>query len=106
MNFRPPFYNPPYFYNPTYKRIYFNNFQYKQPHNAENNSSNESTGKTNIKASNTDTRKSDDNNEFIEVFGIKLFFDDILILCLLFFLYKQNVNDPLLFIALLLLLLS
>lgn len=106
MIFHPPFYNPPYFYNPTYKRNFFNNYQYKQAHNAENNSANESTDKANIRASNPDTRNSDDNNEFIEIFGIKLFFDDILILCLLFFLYKQNVNDPLLFIALLLLLLS
>lgn len=100
MIFHPPFYNPPYFYNPTYRRNYINNYEHKQP-NINKKDSDNSTNKV----SNYDTRSSN-NNEFIEIFGIKLFFDDILILCLLFFLYKQNVNDPLLFIALLLLLLS
>ena len=100
MIFHPPFYNPPYFYNPTYRRNYINNYERKQP-NINKKDSDNSTNKV----SNYDTRNSN-NNEFIEIFGIKLFFDDILILCLLFFLYKQNVNDPLLFIALLLLLLS
>ena len=100
MIFHPPFYNPPYFYNPTYRRNYINNYERKQSNINKKNSDNSTN-----KVSNYDTRSSN-NNEFIEIFGIKLFFDDILILCLLFFLYKQNVNDPLLFIALLLLLLS
>ena len=46
------------------------------------------------------------HSPFFEIFGIRLYFDDILIICLLFFLYQENVDDQLLFIALLLLLLS
>lgn len=42
----------------------------------------------------------------IEILGIKLFSDDILILGLLFFLYRENVKDDALFLSLILLLLS
>jgi len=41
-----------------------------------------------------------------EIFGLTLYFDDILLICLLFFLYVEKVNDNLLFISLVLLLLS
>lgn len=41
-----------------------------------------------------------------EIFGIKLYFDDILLISLIFFLYSEGVEDNLLFIALILLLLS
>lgn len=40
------------------------------------------------------------------IFGLDLFFDDILILCLLFFLYTEEVKDEMLFICLIMLLLS
>lgn len=42
----------------------------------------------------------------LEILGIKLYLDDIIILGLLFFLYKENVQDELLFFSLILLLLS
>ncbi|NLC87162.1 MAG: hypothetical protein GX682_00010 [Clostridiaceae bacterium] len=45
-------------------------------------------------------------DDFFEIFGIKLSVDDLLILALLFFLYKENVDDNYLFVALILLLLS
>lgn len=41
-----------------------------------------------------------------EIFGIKLYLDDIIILGLLFFLYQENVQDEMLYISLILLLLS
>lgn len=44
--------------------------------------------------------------EFFEILGIKLYFDDILLLCLIFFLYNEDVHDDMLFMALILLLLS
>ena len=48
-----------------------------------------------------------DNNPFLfEIFGLKLYLDDVLIVCLLFFLYQENVKDDGLFIILVLLLLS
>lgn len=46
------------------------------------------------------------NDTIFEIFGIKLYFDDILLICLIFFLYNEGVQDQYLFIALILLLLS
>ncbi len=46
------------------------------------------------------------NEQFFEIFGIKLFFDDLLIIALLFFLYKEECTDDSLFIILIILLLS
>lgn len=46
------------------------------------------------------------DQECFEIFGIKLYFDDILLICLIFFLYNEGVKDPFLFVALILLLLS
>lgn len=45
-------------------------------------------------------------DECFEIFGITLHFDDILLICLLFFLYNEGVEDQYLFISLVLLLLS
>lgn len=42
----------------------------------------------------------------LEIFGIELYFDDILILGLLLFLYREGVKDEMLFICLILLLLT
>ena len=41
-----------------------------------------------------------------ELFGIKLFLDDIIIICILFFLYQENVKDEMLYIILIMLLFS
>ena len=49
---------------------------------------------------------SDSDKPLIEILGIKLFLDDIIILGLLFLLYKEGVKDEMLFIALILLLLT
>ena len=46
------------------------------------------------------------NPVWLDLFGIKLYFDDVLILSLLFFLYKEEVKDEGLFLALALLLIS
>ena len=58
----------------------------------------------NISQNSYDT--SDVCDECFEIFGIKLYFDDVLILSLLFFLYKEEVKDESLFLALVLLLIS
>lgn len=50
--------------------------------------------------------KEEEDRQFFEILGIKLYFDDILIICLLFFLYQEGVKDQYLFISLILLLLS
>ncbi len=76
--------------------------------------SNETNVKNNIDEStfsntpvqNKRSSSQDSYDDILEIFGIKLHFDDILLICLIFFLYKQEVNDPFLFISLILLLLS
>lgn len=54
----------------------------------------------------TNSNTDDKDAPLFEVFGIKLYFDDILLICLIFFLYTEGVEDQYLFIALILLLLS
>lgn len=48
----------------------------------------------------------DYNSQVFNIMGITLYFDDLLIIFLLFFLYSEGVKDDMLFIALLLLLLG
>lgn len=43
---------------------------------------------------------------WLDLFGIKLYFDDVLILSLLYFLYQEDVKDEGLFLALVMLLIS
>ena len=50
--------------------------------------------------------ENDINTPILEIFGIKLYLDDLIIIGLLFFLYKEEVQDEILFGILLLLLLS
>lgn len=50
--------------------------------------------------------ENDLNNPIIEILGIQLYLDDIIILGLLFFLYKEDVHDEMLFFVLILLLLT
>ena len=47
-----------------------------------------------------------DDSFWFDLFGIKLYFDDVLILALLFFLYNENIKDEGLFLALVMLLIS
>ena len=49
---------------------------------------------------------SDNSKPVAELLGINLYIDDIIILCLLFVLYKEEVKDEMLFICLLLLLIT
>ena len=54
----------------------------------------------------TEENKEDEDIPLFNLFGIPLYYDDVLILMLLFFLYQEDVKDPSLFIALILLLLN
>lgn len=47
-----------------------------------------------------------DDSPLFQILGIDLYYDDILLVCLIFFLYQEGVKDEGLFIALILLLLS
>lgn len=92
---------------------YYNNFH--SPNFVPNSQSNTNTNYSEKQSlPNFDSKLEDNSNEkdtnetreFFEIIGIKLYFDDILIICLIFFLYKEDVHDEMLFIALILLLLS
>ncbi len=102
-----PYNNPYYRYYPKYNN-YINNNSNTQPLSTkissttrENVSSNTATESRKINSSTINSEQA-----LFEIFGIKLFFDDIVILCLLFFLYQENVNDEMLYIILFMLLFS
>lgn len=100
--FRFPFYGYQYNY-PYYKN--FNNHinQGKlEPEKNENSITNtEHISNTTYSKFNKATEKA-----IFEMFGIELYTDDLIIICLLFFLYQQNVKDEMLYIILFLLLFS
>lgn len=51
--------------------------------------------------------KSNNNNDYLfDLFGLKLYTDDVLLVSLIYFLYSEGVKDESLFIVLILLLLS
>ena len=106
------------FYNDYYR--YYNNPYISTPSNRDN-----SPEKNNVNDDNYNSNKekssryssfgpihfknplfSDIESPVFEIFGIKLYLDDIIILGLLFFLYKEEVQDEMLFIILILLLIS
>ena len=125
-----PFFGFPYQY-PYYNR-YYNNYKYynssANKNNIENNDADKEleegpvqardnySDRFNSKISSKNnpfspfsfnfTGFSDYDNPILEIMGIKLFLDDIIILGILFLLYKEEVKDEMLFIALILLLLS
>lgn len=47
-----------------------------------------------------------EDSQCFEILGLRLYFDDLLLICLIIFLYNEGVKDQFLFIALILLLLS
>ena len=109
------YYNPyrrPNFYN-YYRPTYGTNYNPISPTNSPPNSPPKSEvplqelekTETSNMSQNRSTPKSDDS-VWLDLFGIKLYFDDVLILSLLFFLYKEEVKDEGLFLALVLLLIS
>ena len=56
--------------------------------------------------SNTSKDNISKDNYLFDLFGLKLYFDDILLVCLIFFLYNEGVKYEGLFLALILLLLT
>lgn len=64
------------------------------------------TNEQNLNDKNKSSRFNSDEEPFLDILGIKLYLDDLIILCLLFFLYQEGVKDEILFISLILLLLS
>ena len=97
-----PIFRFPFMYNPNF----YNNF--KSNNNGftpsiPNKNENKDTYKEKVKE--TNSNKKNDTYLF-ELFGLKLYYDDILIICLLLFLYNEGNKDEELFLILILLLLS
>ena len=111
MALRFPFYGLPFPYN---RYNYYNPHKYKpstSTYNYSNNNSddkeNTSYNKNNVIKQNSSYNKDNVKDEyFFDLFGIHLYFDDILLICLIFFLYNEGVKDEGLFMALILLLLT
>ena len=74
--------------------------------NRETNKNNQNNTGNSHKNDHLDFAFLDPDDTVFEIFGIKLHFDDILLICLIFFLYNEGVKDEFLFIVLVLLLLS
>lgn len=107
-------YNYPYFYSPSRR---YSNYTYMYPNYYGQSYSPKKVKEIKQKDKKIESvlhfdneqegnKKSEESRECFEVFGIKLFFDDILLICLIFFLYNEGVKDQYLFISLILLLLS
>lgn len=106
--FRFPYFSFPYNYS-YYKRP-SNHLSNLNPNLYTNkNSIIDNNNKINNTIKNTSQKNnyySDEDKPIFEILGIKLFLDDIIILCVLFFLYQEKVKDEMLYIILLLLLFS
>lgn len=86
---------------------YFPNGSNHHEKNFSNPSSTCSTNKNSQSSSSLSMKGEEQKTEeCFEIFGIKLYFDDLLLIALLFFLYQEEVKDTYLYIALILLLLS
>ncbi len=125
-----PFY--PNYYKRYYPHYYTNNGDIQNNSNPNKDNENQSQEETNEKdekrgqereSRNSNKKRAPKNNSFaninlsallesdlnspvVEILGIKLYLDDLIIIGLLFFLYKEDVQDEILFGILLLLLLS
>lgn len=86
----------------------FNNpYTYKDLPSSNNSNYNSSIISDEQNESSSDIREIKASSDYVfEIFGIKLLFDDILIISLIFFLYNEGVKDKFLFLTLILLLLS
>ena len=104
-------FNLPYFFRPNYR------YNYYTPHSVRSTMNSNSQSQENIdntvketksedSESKQDNRLNESSEYLFEIFGVKLYFDDVLIMCLLYFLYTEGVQDQELFLCLILLLLS
>lgn len=102
MMFNYPYFNYPYRF-PNYK--YYNNYS-KQTSANPNSSAKKHIDHTNFPNNNKSQKESTNSSDYIDIFGIKLHFDDILLILLIYFLYTDGIKDMYLFFILVLLLLT
>lgn len=117
MPFRFPFMPFGYNHYNYYNKKNFNSFPnlYTNSHSTFNTSFGQNINNISENIINTTQNKTEPSKEncsfedseyFFEIFGIRLHFDDVLIICILFFLYTEEVRDYELFLCLILLLIS
>lgn len=94
------------FYSPFNMPFFYNNYKIPHNHTYNHNNINKISSKENIEPTEKASVNSEASDAFFEIFGLKLYFDDVLIMCILFFLYNEKVHDEELFICLILLLLT
>lgn len=94
------------FYSPFNLPFFYNNYKYHHHTSINQNNQNKETQKKYIDHKEKASVNSEASDSFFEIFGLKLYFDDILIICILFFLYNEKVHNEELFICLILLLLT
>lgn len=98
---------------------YYRNYRYYPNYNYQTANSTSTTSKVahqSLPSQKEETKKATTSQEksrsnpkedaFLDIFGLKLYFDDILLVALLFFLYNEGVKDEGLFLALVMLLLT
>ena len=106
-----PYYNQfnkkNYFYN-NYTPKYIPNYNYRnmQHFTPSQFTTPPTNSEPNLDSTTNHNKNTNTENVWLDLFGIKLYFVDVLILSLLFFLYKEEVKDEGLFLALVLLLIS
>ena len=108
MPFHSPFNFPP-FYNNNFRRPSYtnsSNYSQSQYNNITSYQSDINKNSKTLSSKKEDSENNESSESFFEIFGLKLHFDDILIICLLFILYSEKVQDDELFICLILLLLA
>lgn len=82
------------------------NNKYIDKYDTNNSNLNCKTSQNNLDTNNKLSNNKEERDEIFKIFGINLYFDDILLISLIFFLYSEGVKDDYLFISLILLLLS
>lgn len=99
-------------HNQQYNQQQFQQNKQQQQNNSQYHNINQNQNQKQNQNENQNQKKEENRGLFdfdsplFQILGIDLYFDDILILCLLFFLYQEGVKDQGLFISLILLLLS
>lgn len=121
MMFHSPYFSMPYFnrysrYGYRYPSYSYNYINHNTTYDNKNFEKKGQEKKTDYRTASINAAKectetkseTNENNDspLFQLFGIDLYFDDILLVCLILFLYQEGVKDESLFIALILLLLS
>lgn len=106
MMFNFPFY--PYHHSRFYNYYPYKQYNSSQKHTKKNTvyARNRNDEKKNISLPKNEINNDIKEDFVLNVLGLKLYYDDILLICLIFFLYNEGIQDETLFIILILLLIS